>query len=126
MKQGHLPKEIQSKTLKYYWAFGPNDFYEDDLEKLNAWATSIQILNFKLRHNKQFQEDFVVLAEPNLDRDPDDMDADRDYYRDLSKNEEIERNQQMFDEFVKITGKVKDYFQPMGRPSRPPKLFTNL
>jgi len=92
MKQGHLPKEIQSKTLKYYWAFGPNDFYERDLEKLNAWATSIQILNFKLRHNKQFQEDFVELREPNMDRDLEDEDADRDYYRDLQKNEEIERN----------------------------------
>ncbi len=41
MKQGHLPKEIQSKTLKYLWAFGESQFFEEDVMKLNAWATSI-------------------------------------------------------------------------------------
>ena len=41
MKQGHLPKEIFTKTLKYYYAFGPKEFYETDLEKLYAWGTSI-------------------------------------------------------------------------------------
>ena len=51
MKCGHLPKEIQQKTIKYFWAFGPNGFFTADVEKLNAWATSISILNFKLRHN---------------------------------------------------------------------------
>jgi len=54
MKQGHLPKEIISKTLKYFYAFGESQFFETDVMKLNAWATSIQILEFKLRNNLEF------------------------------------------------------------------------
>ena len=50
-KQGHLPKEIQSKTLKYFWAFGEKSFFESDVQKLSNFATSIEILDFKLRHN---------------------------------------------------------------------------
>jgi len=54
MKGGHLPKEIQSKTLKYLWAFGEHEFFEKDVVKLSAWANSLQMLEFKLRHNMDF------------------------------------------------------------------------
>ena len=168
-----MPKEISEKTLKYYWAFGPDAFYEKDLEKLTAFANSIQILNFKLRHNEQFQYEFVQLRkiEP-LPRDPDsesigsnfegfavesdapaspdkkkEKDADgkaesdgddsakeekeraeKQYYDDTINNEEVERDQALFNELVTICGKIKEYFVPMGRCAREgvPKLFGNL
>ena len=45
-----------------------------------------------------------------MDRDPEDEEENNNYYKSLEKNEEIERNQGLFLEFVKLTGKVKDIF----------------
>ena len=125
MKQGHLPKEIREKTLRYHWAFGPSEFFDKDVEKLNAWATSIQILDFKLRHNQDFMEKYFKPRELN----PEDLEEggdDSTYYRDMEHNEKIERDQAMFNELVSLCAQIKELFIPMGRPLRYPKLFSEI
>ena len=84
MKTGHLPKEIAEKTLSYQHAFGPLEFFDRDVEKVNAWATSIQILDFKLRHNDEFLEKYVNIKE--IVRDEDDED-NTNYLDDVIRNE---------------------------------------
>ena len=61
MKDGFLPKTIQQKTLKYFYAFGETQFFDKDVSKLSAWANSLQMLEFKLRHNADFQQMYVKL-----------------------------------------------------------------
>lgn len=106
MKTGHLPKELAEKTMNYFYAFGPKEIYEDDIEKLYAWASSIQILDFKLKRLDQFVENYMTLSE-----------------HDLIRNEQIERDMGLFTELVVLVTKIKDAFVPLGRPGRSPKLF---
>ena len=101
-----MPREIYDKTLKYFHAFGPKEIFESVNDKLTSWATSIQILDFKLRHNEEFLEQYVTLTED-----------------DVVRNEVIEREQQLFLELVSLAGKIKDTFVPLGRPGRRPRLF---
>lgn len=69
MKMGHMPKEIAEKTMAYFYAFGPKEIYENDIDKLYAWASSIQILDFKLKRLPQFIEDHVTLTMNDVVRD---------------------------------------------------------
>lgn len=118
-----MPKEIFSKTLKYYYAFGPAGFYDKDVDRLSAWATSIQILDFKLKHSEEFLDNYV--RKRVVEMDPADH-INEEYYTNLVKNEELDRNQALFDELLSVTAKVKEVFVPYGRPGRHPKLFAEL
>ena len=42
---------------------------------------------------------------------------------DIIRNEEIEREQQLYTELVELAAKIKTTFVPLGRPGRIPKLF---
>ena len=42
---------------------------------------------------------------------------------DIMRNEEIEREQQLFSELVELAAKIKATFVPFGRLGRVPKLF---
>ena len=85
MKQGHLPKEIQQKTLKYFHAFGETSFFERDVSKLSAWANSLQMLEFKLQHNGDFQQMYVVMKDT-------DMEDEAERYENIVANEQIEND----------------------------------
>ena len=76
------------------------------MEKLYAWASSLTILDFKLRHCKEFQDQFV-----------DEMSDD------IMGNEKKERDQALFNELIGVATKIKENFVPLGRPVRTPKLF---
>ena len=98
------------------------EFFDRDVEKVNAWATSIQILDFKLRHNEEFMDKNVRLREINREEN----DEENSYLDDVIRNEEIERNQALFNELVSVAAKIKELFVPLGRPGRVPKLFADL
>ena len=102
------------------------EFFDKDIEKINSWATSIQILDFKLRHNEEFMSQYVTLKEVNREGDglEDAEEAENQYFKDVIHNEEIELDQQLFNELVNVCTKVKELFVPMGRPLRTPKLFS--
>ena len=84
-----MPKEIREKSLRFHWAFGPMEFFDKDIEKISSWATSIQILDFKLRHNEEFMTQYVTLKELNREGNDleDEEDAENQYYKDVIHNE---------------------------------------
>ena len=65
------------------------EFFDKDIEKISSWATSIQILDFKLRHNEEFMTQYVTLKELNREGNDleDEEDAENQYYKDVIHNE---------------------------------------
>ena len=51
MKQGWLPRHIEPHTLKFYYAFGRDGFFKQDIEAICNWCGSMRILDYKIRHN---------------------------------------------------------------------------
>jgi len=86
MKGGHLPKEIYQKTMKYFYAFGETQFFEKDTAKLSAWANSLQMLEFKLRHNGDFQEMYVKMRATSTEE----VVGENERYQNIMANEKIE------------------------------------
>lgn len=68
------------------------EFFDKDVEKINSWATSIQILDFKLRHNEEFMSQYVTLREVNREDNDlaDEEEIENQYFKDIIHNEEIE------------------------------------
>ena len=107
MKGGNLPHHIKERTLGYYYTFGLEGFFPRDVLKIRAFASTIVILDFKLRHSRGFQERFV------------------DKTGDLIRDEELEINLEMFKELVQLCIKVKEKFLDPEAESDPklPELF---
>ena len=107
MKGGNLPHHIKQRTLGYYYAFGLEGFYPRDVIKIRAFASTIVILDFKLRHSRGFKERFV------------------DKTGDLIRDEELENNLELFKELVQLCIKVKEKFlDPEAEPEQKyPTLF---
>ena len=68
------------------------EFFDKDVEKINSWATSIQILDFKLRHNEEFMSQYVTLREASREDNDlaDEEEIENQYFKDIIHNEEIE------------------------------------
>ena len=107
MKVGNLPHHIKQRTLGYYYAFGLEGFYPRDVIKIRAFASTIVILDFKLRHSRGFKERFV------------------DKTGDLIRDEELENNLELFKELVQLCIKVKEKFlDPEAEPEpKYPSIF---
>ena len=76
LKSGNLPRHIKGYTLNYYSVFGLTGFYPRDVAKIRGFASSIVILDFKLRHSTGFQAKFCspsgdVLRDETNERDMD-------------------------------------------------------
>ena len=59
IRAGNLPRHVKAVTLNYYYAFGLSGFFPRDIRKIRGFASTISILDFKLRHSNAFHERFV-------------------------------------------------------------------
>lgn len=77
------------------------------------------MLEFKLQHNADFQQMYVVMKDT-------DMEDEAERYENIVANEQIENDQQLFKELIATASRIKDTFVPLGRPGKFPKLFSRL